>query len=193
LPDEVKADAFLVAVAIGLDPGNTPAKNPVTASALGGGFGGHETPDEVTTRCAALKRCGLAMRSRSDWVRHWALSAGLTSRLGPDKAKSFGIAKETLDMNGASGWSWADIGADLSGIEFARRLRSGDISVKTIHKHFKASNAMADPIGLEDKVTPDVFKRRYKAIGSPEMNREIAKIQERVKTHFDKVTGSRGR
>lgn len=187
LPADVRADAFLVAIAIGLDPGNTLATNPVTRRSAGGGFGGHETPVQFATRRAAVEKCGLKMRGRKDWVLHWSLSAGLSSRLGPDQSRAFGIAKEAMDLNGPSGWSWTDLNADLSGIEFAERLRAGKTTLKAIQSDFKAADALADPAGLEDTLAKAAFEKKYQAVGSPEMHKELDRIQARVKAHFDRV------
>jgi hypothetical protein len=105
----------------------------------------------------------------------------------------FGIAKEAKDLNGPSEWSWTDINADLSGIEFAERLLAGSLSLKVIQRDFKSVNALADPVGLEEKVSKGAFEQKYKSVGSPEVNKELERIQVRVKTHIDRTFGSQKR
>ena len=181
LPEAVRHDAFLTGLGIGLDRSNYLAQNPFTKAT----FGGIESPAAAKTRQANIRLKQVSMRDRNDWTLHWALSVGLTSRLGPQNAEMAGLAKEGKDLLGSSGWSFTDVNADLSGIEFAERIRNGKITLAEIERDFTVSKVLASPEGLDDSLTLEEMKKKYAAVGSPAMKKEIEKIRRNVVKHFD--------
>lgn len=86
---------------------------------------------------AMLQRCPrpqaqVTLRSRADLARHWAFSAGLTAAFGANTAQGMGEWKELDDSRAeGSGFSFLDLAADRSGIDYARRALAADSAQDT--------------------------------------------------------------
>ena len=180
LPEAVQHDAFMTGLGIGLDKTNFLAQNAVTK----GTFGGIEADAAAKARQENLRLKKVSMLDRNDWPLHWALSIGLTTRTGAKNAEFLGLSKETKDL-ATTGWSFTDLNANFSGIEFAERIRTGRISLKEIETDFTVKKVLADPTGLDDTLTADDVRKKYGGLGSPSMLKEVEAMKKRVVKHFD--------
>src|SRR5262245_19761065 len=115
--DREKARAFLLGIGVALDSSGMLRSNPLTR----GLWTRVETDEERKVRLKALG--SPPMHTRHDLCQHFTVSAALTAVGGAKAAEAAGLLKELLDAEpGGSGFSFADLAADLSGIAFASRL-----------------------------------------------------------------------
>lgn len=83
--------------------------------------------------------------NRTDWTRHFWVSAALTVLSDQTISVDLGYLKEELDAgaDGGSGFSFADLGADLAGVAFARALITDRRSAKRLQQQ------LTEPSGFD--------------------------------------------
>jgi hypothetical protein len=177
LPAEQRAPALLLGLGLALDDSTVLVDNPLTA----GICGKIETPEQRRARLRDLGKP--TMRDRRDWAQHFFVSAALCELLGPALAESAGLLKEQLDMRqGGSGFSFADLQADLAGIAFAQRLRQGGQTVDQLARAFDVAAALPDPAGLREGLTQEAFRRDYGSTGDPRFLAELKSMRARLQS-----------
>jgi hypothetical protein len=181
LPAEQRAAALLLGLGLALDDSTVLVDNPLTA----GICGKVETPQQ---RRARLRHLGKpTMRDRRDWAQHFFVSAALCELLGPVLAESAGLLKEQLDMRqGGSGFSFADLQADLAGIAFAQRLKQGGQSADQLARSFDVAGVLPDPAGLREGLTQEAFRRDYGSTGDPRFQAELKSMRARLRPPDEK-------
>ena len=95
----------------------------------------------------------------------------LTVLAGPQVAEAAGILKEMNDANGGSGFSFADLAADLAGISFARRLQAEPALLSSLSSSFSVNDYMPPVVGLREGLTRENLQADY---GSPSDQRFLA-------------------
>jgi len=126
------------------------------------------------------------LSERHDLYQHYFVSAGLTVAAGMGLADAIGVAKEISDSMGGSGFSFADLIADRSGVSFAELATRDEKSALAVQQ-FMANENLAEkdfmpaitdlPEGLNEKT----FKQRYKNVGSVEYQQLQNIIEERIR------------
>jgi hypothetical protein len=142
---------------------------------------------EVKTGALSGTRADLnnvKLEGRTDWVQHFIISAGLMVAGGATVADVIGQAKEVLDTDGPSGFSFTDLGADHTGIRFAQVATASQASAR------RAQNALAgNPkerdffphvSDLPEGLSEEVFKRRYGDVNSPAYTALVEEIDRRI-------------
>jgi hypothetical protein len=174
LPADQAAGALLLALGIALDDSTILRSNPLAAALCRR----IESDDERKARLAVIGKPTL--RGRRDWTQHFVVSCFLTEFVGPDLAESAGLLKEQLDMRpGGSGFSFADLGADLAGIAFAVRLKQGGLTLDRVAT-FAATDFLPKPDGLKEGLTREQFDRAYGSLSDPRFRTELDGIRQRV-------------
>jgi len=126
----------------------------------------------------------VTLADRSDFSKHFLVSAAIAAEAGGPLADAVGLHKEINDSRGGSGFSFNDIGADRAGTRF------GEIASQSPERARKLAQALASGV-KESDFMPDVadlpefmseaeFKRRYGGIGGPGYNKMMATIEARV-------------
>jgi len=175
LPKEQSAEAFLLALGVGLDDSNLVRTNPLVA----GLWRQVETEAEREVRLKVLGKP--PMRNRYDWTQHFVVSCALTEALGATLAETAGIVKEQLDSRpGGSGFSFADLSADLAGIAFANRVKKGTLSLDTLARNFEVKTYLPDPVGLREGLSAEQFAKDYGSLQDERFQKELAGIRKRV-------------
>jgi hypothetical protein len=174
LPRDVASRAFLLALALGLDDSQTLATAPGVAEVVSG----IEAPSERTMRLTLLGEP--TMRGRRDLATHFFVSAYLTSAFGADVAHSAGFAKELLDAQGASGFSFADIAADRAGVRFANGVLKGQFALASLANSFKVETFMPPIENLPEGFSAAQFKSDYGKKEGPKVLTELKKIDSRI-------------
>ncbi|HEY0113403.1 MAG TPA: hypothetical protein VGB59_09675 [Allosphingosinicella sp.] len=91
----------------------------------------------------------LSLQGRADLAKHWILSAGLTTLLGPRAAESLGEWKEMDDSRGGgSGFSFVDLAADRAGIQTATLAVDPKIATLTREQLSRATDEYMLPAAL---------------------------------------------
>jgi hypothetical protein len=156
LPQGVAAPALLLGIGVALDDSTLVRNTPI----IGDIWQQIEPASARTTRVALLGTP--TMRERHDWVQHFAVSAALTVLYGPKIAEATGIAKEMSDSRrGGSGFSFADLSADVAGIQFAGAVSDGRIPLSRLEKDFSVRDFLPDPSGLKEGIAWDDFVQSY--------------------------------
>jgi hypothetical protein len=175
LPVEQAVPSFLLALGVGLDDSTLVRNNPIT-----GPFCRNvESSDERKKRLTVLG--SPTVRGRRDLAQHFAVSCTLTQLFGASLAEAAGLLKEEKDMlPGGSGFSFADLAADLAGVTFAVRLKEGRLSLQTLEKQFQVKDFIPDPTGLREGLTAAQFTRDYGSLADKRFKDELEKVRRRV-------------
>lgn len=159
LPSDIAGDALLLALGVFADRDNTLSKLPNSAAL----FDGLEADEDRTRRLEITGEP--TMRGRGDWTKHFFLSATIASLGGEPVALLLGQTKEVNDANGGSGFSFADLSADMAGVGFAQLLRRSDTdSLTKLSKRFRVADYLPKPDDLPEGLSAAEFKRDYGSV-----------------------------
>lgn len=173
LSESVATKAFLIGLAVALDP-----TSGTKGASLADATGPYETLEQRRERCAALG--SPTIHGRADLLRHFVVAAALAGRMGASGAETFATLKELSDARGASGFSFADLAADLAGIELAVRLEKSRVSLKDLATGFEARRLVPSPGGFEEGIPLARLKEAYGDLGDPRFRRQIEAIRRQV-------------
>ena len=176
LPNDVAPRAFLLALAIGLDNSQTLASIPGIAETVAG----VEAPSERSIRLTLLGEP--TVRGRRDLAQHFFISAYLTSAVGAEAATAAGFAKELLDAQGDSGFSFADIAADRAGTRFASGVLKNHFPLGGLDKSFEVDTFVPTVEGLPEGLSAAQFKSRFGKKNAPQVLDQLKEIDHRIQT-----------
>jgi hypothetical protein len=155
LPEESAAGAFLLGLGVTLGDSAILRSSPLLS----------HTVSEIEMEEESVARAALVgsptVRGRRDLCQHFMVSCALTEIVGPDLAETAGLLKEQKDSLGGSGFSFADLGADLAGIAFAGGVKSGTIPLGQLAERFRVIDYAPDPAGLKEGLSAKEFLRDY--------------------------------
>lgn len=152
-PEARRVPAFLLAIGIGLDTSDLMRRNLVTGAA----WKRIEPEKERKERLRVLGKPEL--HGRQDLAQHFAVSCGLVALVGPKQAEMAGLLKELLDARpGGSGFSFADLAADYSGVAFAEWLKAKPSRLADVTA---LEPFCLPPKGLKEGLTLEAFNTRY--------------------------------
>jgi hypothetical protein len=176
-----QAGAYLVGLGLAIDDSLILRTNPLTAALCQE----VESDAERRQRLAVLGQP--TMRDRRDWAQHFVVSCALTEVVGPRLAEAAGLLKEQLDMQpGGSGFSLADLNADLAGVTFARKVQHSEIPLRTLAARFRVEDYVPDPRGLSDGLSAEEFSRAYGTVADERFRKERAALRRRVLALYEK-------
>jgi hypothetical protein len=159
---------MLVGLGVALDGSPLPPKTPGASTLL-------EQIESRSARATRLASLGApTMHGRRDLTQHFAVSAALAVLVGPQVAEQAGVAKEISDSRGGSGFSFADLLADIAGIEFAAAVVAGRIPLAHVESRFFAQDFLPDVIGFKEAIAWKDFSKQY---GSPPDER-LSRVRE---------------
>lgn len=160
-PQIYRQQAFCLALAIGLDTGEQLRGLPLVGELVRA-----IEPEEA--RALRLATLSLpTMRQRPDLAQHFWVSAAIASIAGPAAAEAAGLAKELRDADGGSGFSFADLCADLAGIALAERLKSGETTYSTLRRQFEVARYLPPVDDLVEGLAKPEFAERFGSTGDP--------------------------
>jgi hypothetical protein len=167
---------FLVGLGIALDDSTVLRGKPVVRKVCEAA----ETDEERKERIAAL---GLpTVRGRRDLCQHFAVSAALTELFGAAAAEFAGLSKELADANGGSGFSFADLAADLAGIELAAAVAKEPKRIAGYAKGgFSADDHVPDVKGFAEGLSAERFKKDYGGADDPRLKKAVDEVRAAVK------------
>jgi hypothetical protein len=175
LPEKHGVPAFLLGIGVVLDTSDLLRKNPATR----GLCAQIESNEERGRRLEVL---GLpTMRGRHDLAQHFAVSAALTALVGATLAETAGLLKEQMDMQpGGSGFSFADLCADLAGITFATWVQKAEGVPAELTTAFRVADFLPDAAGLREGLSQDAFARDYGSLSDERFREEQLGVLKRV-------------
>jgi hypothetical protein len=175
LPADRAGPGFLLALGVSLDTAELLRKNPVTG-------GTWKLVESDTERRDRLKVIGeAAVHGRHDLCQHFVVSCALTACNGPKAAEAAGLLKELLDANGGSGFSFADLAADLSGVAFGEQILHSPEFLARVEKTFSVPDFALSPRGLVEGLTREEFEKRYGSLSDPKFREALAALKARVR------------
>lgn len=168
--------AFLLGIGVALDHTSFLRKNPLIRPYLVQ----IETDAERQKRLTVIGRPTL--RQREDWSLHFSIAAALTAHLGPATAEQLSIAKEVLDAQGASGFSFADLAADYAGIGLANLLLGdqGEKQLARLAEAFQGNDFLPRLDDLEDGIPWEKFQGKYGSLSDSRFLKHCESIRTRV-------------
>lgn len=178
-PGEIGPRALLIGLGVTL--ADVPPGLPTRA----GGKVGVTLPRDI--KSALARRTGQAtMFGRRDLTQHFFASAYLAALLGDEVATSAGLAKELLDSQTGSGFSFADLAADYAGIAFARSLLEQRLKITTLAENFLVSQFVPPTVELREGLTATEFAAEFGSTNSDRFRADFAEIKrnvERLQSH----------
>ncbi|MDC0936074.1 hypothetical protein OAS39_07290, partial [Pirellulales bacterium] len=121
------------------------------------------------------------MHGRSDLARHFFISAHLTAAAGANAARGAGLAKELIDAQGGSGFSFADMAANRAGIVFATAVINQQVSLKRLAQRFETADFLPPTEDLVESLGAAEFALQYGDASDPRYLEEMRRIEERIK------------
>lgn len=175
LDEKRQARAFLLGLGIALDDSTVLRDKPVVKKVTQAA----EPDDDRTARLAVLGRPTL--KGRRDLCQHFAVSAALTETFGAAAAEFAGMSKELSDMKGTSGFSFADLAADLAGIELALAVTKEPKRVAAIAKQFVPDDYVPDIAPLAEGLSEAAVKKKYGGTDGEPFKAEMDAVRKAVK------------
>jgi hypothetical protein len=175
LPDRQAVPAFLLGLGIAVDTSDLLRKNPATRGLC-------TDVESDAERRKRLEVLGLpTMRGRHDLAQHFAVSCALTALVGPALAEAAGLLKEQMDMQpGGSGFSFADLCADMAGVSFATWVREAGTVPDRVTTVFRVADFLPDPAGLAEGLSHEAFDRAYGSFADDRFRAEQLGILKRI-------------
>lgn len=137
-------------------------------------------PDELRK----IRGGGARLAGRVDLAQHFALSAYLAATGGSDLADAAGVYKELRDSQGGSGFSFADLAADLAGTRLGERAtRSASAAAEVQARLAGRRDArlfFPEVTDLPEALGEEEFRRRYGGVEAPAYRRQVREIEGRI-------------
>jgi hypothetical protein len=167
---------MLLALGVGLDSSDLLRKNPVSGPTW-------KSVESDAERGERLKVLGTpTVHGRHDLAQHFGVSAALTAVHGAKAAEAIGLLKELLDAQpGGSGFSFADLAADLSGVAFAQRLLERPARLAEVEKDFTVAAFALGPRGLTEGLSREQFEKAYGSTRDERFRKEVAALRKKIK------------
>ncbi|MFO0847766.1 MAG: hypothetical protein U0871_04285 [Gemmataceae bacterium] len=175
LPDDQKVAAFLLGLGIALDD-STVLRNNIKMRAL---CQAAESDEERQERLTVLGTP--TVRGRRDLCQHFAVSAALTEELGPTMAEAAGLAKELLDMRRDSGFSFVDLAADYSGVEFAKLVKRNPGHLARVRDGFTVERYVPAITGLREGLNAEQVQEEFGYVDDPRFQAAVEAVRKRVR------------
>ncbi|MBN2474354.1 MAG: hypothetical protein JXB62_07085 [Pirellulales bacterium] len=174
LPDDVAAKAFLLALGVAMDDSVVLRRNPIAGDLCRQ----IETPQQRRQRLATLG--APTMRGRRDLAQHFVASCALTVLLGPSVTESVGVGKELLDARGRTGFSFADLSADVAGITFATHVLDQKISLASLATSFSVEDYLLEANGLAEGIPWEEFLKHFTSAQDARFHRQRTALHQRI-------------
>jgi hypothetical protein len=117
---------------------------------------------------------------RHDLAQHFAVSAAITALAGGPLAKRIGIAKEVSDARGGSGFSFADLCADMAGIRFAELVLDDADTLEKLEAEFTVGCYLPPLDDLPEGLSQQAFRRRFGSVTDDRFVQMLDEISERI-------------
>lgn len=144
-------------------------------------FVGVDPQSQVVRRageaCENTTLCG-----RSDWPRHYALSAALAILQHPFVSDAGGLMKEQLDtLTRGSGFSFGDLAADRAGVRFAISATQSEKAAGAMRARILKTPKMDDffpsTLNFPENLTLEEFRNEFGGVGSKRYRIQLRDIE----------------
>jgi hypothetical protein len=119
---------------------------------------------------------------RSDWPRHFAVSAALAVLGHPAVSDAGGLMKEQLDtLTKGSGFSFGDLAADRAGVRFALAATRSDSAAAAMQARLQSGFTQRDFFPLEipfpENLSTEEFRHDFGNVGSERYQSTVNQIE----------------
>ena len=126
----------------------------------------------------------VTLADRSDFPKHFLISALIAAEAGSPLADAVGLHKEIEDSRGGSGFSFNDIAADRAGTRFGELasgspLRARELAL-ALADGVSESDFMPEVADLPEFMPEAQFRQRYGGVGAPAYEQVMTTIESRV-------------
>jgi hypothetical protein len=141
--------------------------------------------DRGRVPAATALRKRVTLYGRSDWPRHFWVSAGLALLADAERSIAVGLTKELMDsMPGGTGFSFADLCADAAGNHFTRAATRDPAAARAMAARIRAGVRIADFCpdlrDLPEGISRDAFHSDYGGLGGEKAQRLADEIRSRL-------------
>jgi hypothetical protein len=147
-------------------------------------FANGRTVDGVLPDAQAFARprwLRVTLANRSDFPRHFLISAALATESTSPLSKAVGLYKELADSRGGSGFSFNDMAANLAGTRFGEAAVDTPEALQArLARGVSEALFMPETADLPEFLSEAEFKRRYGGVDAPAYRRQLADIEGRV-------------
>jgi hypothetical protein len=137
--------------------------------------------DSALVQNAVAVTQGTILNGRSDWPRHFAVSAALAVLGHPIVSDAGGLMKEQLDtLTKGSGFSFGDLAADRAGVRFALAATRSDSAADAMQARLQSGFAQKDFFPLDipfpENLSMDEFRHNFGNVGSERYQATVKQI-----------------
>ncbi len=140
--------------------------------------------DEGRLKLATRAYKGVDLRGRTDWPKHFFVSASLTVVSHRAVSDQTGLLKEELDADGGSGFSFGDLAADRAGTTFGQAATRDEAAARAMQdrldRGFRVDDFFPLAADLPEDLTDAEFQARYGGVGGAGYERVVEEIEKRV-------------
>lgn len=142
--------------------------------------------DERLPRFKDAQTRRVTLQGRHDLARHFFVSAALAVLAGQELSHAVGLLKEQLDAGeGGSGFSFADLAADLAGTQFANRATADPDTARALQRAlaeaWTADDLMPSIDGLPEGLSEREFAEQYGSLADPRFLQVTVDIRQRLR------------
>lgn len=123
------------------------------------------------------------LSNRSDFTKHYLVSAMLAAFAGTPLADAVGLYKEIEDARSGSGFSFNDIAADMAGRRMGELAVGNDSRARNLQRFFAAATEidfMPQTADLPEFMSQAEFKRRFGGLQGKKYREMMADIDRRI-------------
>ncbi|HEY4311796.1 MAG TPA: M12 family metallo-peptidase [Pirellulales bacterium] len=175
LPVAQRTKAFTLGLAVALGDTDLFLSNSLTRDLLAS----LETPEQRERRLEVIGAPTLL--GRNDLARHYFFSAAMTALSSAPIAESAGLLKEMRDSQGESGFSFADLAADLAGIALGNFLKESESRLAQVARSYSVTEFMPPIDGLREGLDHARFLELFGSTSDPRFKEELDAVRTRVK------------
>jgi hypothetical protein len=173
-PEEVRLQAFITGVSLGLNDSEVRTQLPAMSNVLRT----IEPPSERIMRMTALG--DPTMLGRRDLLRRFLASAFATVNSDGPATVAAALSRELADARGPGGFSFANIAADRAGVRFAQGVLDRRLSLPMLAATFNVTSYMPAVDGLPEKLSADELAAQFGNEGDPRFQKKLADIEQRI-------------
>lgn len=126
---------------------------------------------------------GVLLQNRTDFSKHYLVSALLAADAGSPLANAVGLYKEIQDSRGGSGFSFNDLAADRAGTQLGERAIAGEQSATALQNLLASAtetDLMPETADLPEFLSEAEFNRRYGGLAGNAYQKMMQEIERRV-------------
>jgi hypothetical protein len=173
LPEDVARQAFLLALAIGLDESTTLITMP--------GLNGLQAVEPASDRMVRMTAIGKpTVRGRSDLAQHFFIAAFLTAITGNQATQAAALESEFQKASRPGGFSFKTVAADRAGCRFGKSLMDKRFTLFMLESKFSVASFMPEVDSLPDGISAKDLTERFGKTNDPRFVDTLHEIDKSV-------------